>query len=246
MVPVGALSGVYAREISRQNELAAAVGLMVSWRLPDPETARTLSSAWPDYERTEDLAALEHAVTAGWARRTAGALKGAGPAGEPLRRFFTWETDERNLLVALRPREALARGETGALPVLSGLGPYLPGGTIKPGRFDDGIRLPDAERVAASLADAGPEAWRAPLEGWSRTGDLVALQADLEARRVRDAVALFLRGDPLGLDVPVAYAAAKENEARNLRLIAEGAVRGLAPERVRARLVFPETRSETA
>jgi V/A-type H+/Na+-transporting ATPase subunit C len=65
VVPVGALSGVYAREISRQNELAAAVGLMVSWRLPDPETARTLSSAWPDYERTEDLAALEHAVTAG-------------------------------------------------------------------------------------------------------------------------------------------------------------------------------------
>jgi len=238
--PMGAMADAYAREISRQNELAAAVGLMVRWRLPDPETAATLRASWPDYERTEDLAALEHAVTAAWAARTTEALDASGPAAEPLRRVFGRETDERNLLVALRLREALARGETDRLPVLKGRGVYLPGGSVKPARFDDGIRLPDDARVAEALAGAGPMAWRQPLEEWARGGTLADLQFGLEARRARDVVALFAMGDPLGLDVPVAYAVAKETEARNLRLVGEGAARGLPPDRVRARLVLFE------
>ena len=43
--------------------------------------------------------------------------------------------------------------------------------------------------------------------------------------------------------MPVAYAIAKDNEARNLRTIAEGAARGLEPYIVRAQLVFPTERS---
>jgi V/A-type H+-transporting ATPase subunit C len=236
--PMGAMNDAYAREIARQNEFAAAVGLMIRWRLPDPQTASSLRAAWPDYERTEDLAALEQAVTAAWAERTSEALDGLGREGEPLRRLFERETDEKNLLVALRLREALARGETDRLPILKGHGVYLPGGSIKLSRLDEAIRLPDDERVAATLAGAGPAAWREPLERWARGGRLPDLQYDLEARRLRDAVALFVKGDPLSVDVPIAYASAKETEARNLRLIAEGASRGIAPGRVRERLIF--------
>lgn len=188
--PMGAMTDAYAREIARQNEFAAAVGLMIRWRLPDPETARSLSSAWPDYERTEDFAALEHAVIAAWSERTAAALEALEPEGEPLRRLFRRETDEKNLLIALRLREALARGETDSLPQLEGHGVYQPGGGVAPKRFDEGIRLPDDARVAASLAAAGPAAWREPLERWAHGGRLPDLQHDLEARRVRDAVGL--------------------------------------------------------
>lgn len=244
--PMGSLSDALAREISRQNELAAAVQLLVRWRLPDPETARSLRDAWPDYERTEDFFALEHAVTAGWARRTIEALDALEQDGEPLRRFFEREMNERNLLVALRLREALARGETDRLPILEGHGVYLPGGSIKLSRIDAAIRFPDDERVAVALAEAGPEAWREPLERWARGESLQGLQHDLEACRIRDAIALFFRGDPLGVDIPVAYAVAKETEARNLRLIGEGAARGLEPERVRSRLIFVETERQTA
>jgi len=238
--PMGVMRDAYAREIARQNEFAAAVGLMIRWRLPDPQTSSSLRDAWPDYERTEDFAALEHAVIAAWAERTSTTLDALGRDAEPLRRLFGRETDEKNLLVALRLREALARGEADRLPVLEGSGVYLPGGSIKTTRFDDGIRLPDDERVAANLADWGPTAWREPLERWARGGRLPDLQFDLEARRVRDAVALFVRGDPLGVDVPIAYAVAKEAEARNLRLIAEGAARGLSPARVRERVILFE------
>ncbi len=234
--PMGALNDALAREVARQNELAAAVQLLVRWRLPDPDTARTLEHAWPEYERTGDFAALEHAVTVGWIRRIA--LEDAGPDGKPLRRFFDREIGERNLLVALRLREALARGEIDRLPVLEDLGVYLPGGIARVDRLDAAIRLPAANRVAAALADAGPGAWRAPMERWAREGSLTGLQHELEARRLRDAVALFSRGNPLGMDVPIAYAVAKQTEARNLRLVAEGAVRNLAPERVRERMVF--------
>lgn len=256
--PMGALNDAYAREIARQNEFAAAVQLLVRWKLPDPETARGLRAAWPEYERTGNLPALEHAVTANWTRRTAEALEAYDGEAGPLRRFFARETDEKNLLVALRLREALSRGETDRLPVLEGYGVYLPGGDVDLARFDDAIRLPEAAATASALATAfatafatapaaGQGIWRRPLEKWARTGDLAGLQHDLEERRVRDAVALFATGDPLGVDVPIAYAVAKETEARNLRLVAGGASRGLDPERVRARLVlFDERGTERA
>ena len=235
--PMGALDDALAREVARQNEFAAAVQLLVRWKLPDPETARGLRDAWPDYERTEDLPALEHAVTANWTARTAEVLGDTAGDGAALRRFFARETDEKNLLVALRLREALRRGESGSLPVLEGHGVYLPGGSVKIARFDDAIRLPDVGNAAATLA-AGHEGWRRPLERWARSGDLAGLQHELETRRVRDAVGLFATGDPLGVDIAIAYAVAKETEARNLRLIGEGAARGLDPGRVRARLTL--------
>lgn len=239
--PMGSLSDALAREIARQNEFAAAVQLLVRWKLPDPETARGLRDAWPEYERTGDLPALEHAVAANWTARTAETLRERD--GAALRRFFERETDEKNLLLALRLREALGRGETDRLPVLEGHGVYLPGGSVGIGRLDDAIRLPDTDAVVAALA-AGHEGWRGPLERWARTGSLAGLQHELETRRVRDAVGLFATGDPLGVDIPVAYAVSKETEARNLRLIGEGASRGLDPDRVRARLVlFDDGRS---
>ena len=235
--PIGAWLDARAREIARQNEFTAAVQLLVRWKLPDPQTARGLRDAWPEYERTGDFPALEHAVTANWTARTAGALKGAGGDGAALRRFFERETDEKNLLLALRLRDALRRGETDRLPALEGYGVYLPGGSVEIGRFDGAMRLPDAADVTVALA-AGHEHWRRPLERWAASGNLAGLQHELESRRTGDAAGLFAAGDPLGVDLPVAYAVAKEAEARNLRLIGEGASRGLDSGTVRARLVL--------
>lgn len=238
--PMGALDDSLAREIAHQNEFAAAVQLLIRWKLPDPETADSLRAAWPEYERTEDLASLEHAVTAGWARRTAGALENTNAAGASLRRLFGREVDDRNLLAALRLREAVSRGETDRPPAVEGSGVYLPGGSVALARFD-ALRLPEDRAAASALAAAGPEAWREPLERWADGLGLAALQHELEASRIRAATALMAVGDPLGVDVPIAYAFAKETEARNLRLVGEGAARGLDPELVRARLILPET-----
>ena len=239
--PVGTLTDALAREITRQNEFAVAVGLLIRWKLPDPETAATLREAWPEYERTENLAALEHAATAGWTARTTEALAGKSADGEILRNFFERETNEKNVLVALRLRKAIERGELSGLPASDEWGAYLPGGSVATEKLDDAVRLPDPGAAANSLADAGPrDRWRLPLERWSSGAGLLALQKEFEERRISDAVGLFTRGDPLGLGVPIAYAVAKENEAKNLRLVAEGAARGLDPELARGQIFVPE------
>ena len=85
--------------------------------------------------------------------------------------------------------------------------------------------------------------WQGPLERWMTTGDLNALQRAFERQAVADATALFVIGDPLAIDVPLAFTTATQVEARNLRLLGEAAVRGIAAEVVHAELLWPDGRA---
>ena len=238
--PLGALGGAVAQEIARQPELARAVDLLVAWRLPDPVLSRALADAWPEYERTEELAALEHALTTRHALRVEQALAAAGPDADPLRELVAREHDAINLLIVLRLRFALQLDELTELPAPLGAGRFLAGGTIAPEALETALRQPTrAEAVARLIEAARREDWRAPLQHIASGGDLPTLQRELEASRVRWAVGLFLRGDPLALDVPIAYTVAKENEVRNLRLLGEGAAGGLPAAALRAQLIVP-------
>ena len=238
--PLGALGGAVAPEIARQPELARGVDLLVTWRLPDPDLARALADAWPEYERTEDLAALEHALTARQALRVEQALAAAGRDAEPLRELVAREHDAINVLIVLRLRFALQLDELADLPAPLGPGRFLAGGRISPEALETALRQPTRPEAVAKLVEAARrEDWRAPLQHIAAGGDLPTLQRELEASRVRWAVGLFLRGDPLGLDVPIAYAVALENEVRNLRLLGEGAVGGLPAAALRAQLIVP-------
>ena len=100
-----------AGELLRQRELAGVVDLLAR-STPGLGQAHALRAAFGEYERTEDLAALERAVVAEDAARTAAKLGAAGRDGSALAWFMPREIDERNLLVALRLRDALARRAT--------------------------------------------------------------------------------------------------------------------------------------
>ena len=100
--------------------------------------------------------------------------------------------DERNLLAALRLRDALASGA--APPAEDTL---LPGGSIAPARFEAAVRAPVPASVAGTLGRIDGETWRPPLARWAATGDLSALERELERRRIADTTMLFTRGDPL-------------------------------------------------
>ena len=63
LLPVGWLVEPLAGEILRGPELAGAIDLIVR-RTPDPEQTGALRAALSEYERTGNLAALEHAVLA--------------------------------------------------------------------------------------------------------------------------------------------------------------------------------------
>ena len=238
IVPLGPLGDGEAEEIAHRDEVASAVELLTTWRLPDRETAAVLGQAWARFERTQELAQLEHELVAAHASRVERNLAGA-PA--VLRELIARERDATNVLTVLRLRAALQLDELTELPAPPAPGRFLPGGRIGESALDAALHLPAVSDAVAELAEAAhrPD-WQGPLERYPETADLPLLQAELEAARVRWALRLFLSGDPLGIDVPVAYTVALENEARNLRLIAEGADEGEPAEAVRPRLLVPD------
>jgi len=238
VIPFGRLGGPAGEEIAMQREAAAAVELLVGWRLPDPASARALARAWPEFERTQNLAALEHTLAAAHALRIDQSLFEAGPEAEPLRELVTRERDAASVLALLRLRESLELGELTESPSVADI--VLRGGNIRPETFDAALREPRREDATAMLAAAARHGdWRIPLEHYGNgSGDLAVLYRALELARVRWALALFLRGDPLGIDVPIASVVANENEVRNLRLIAENADGASGGEAVRGQLVL--------
>jgi vacuolar-type H+-ATPase subunit C/Vma6 len=238
LTPVGWLVEPLAREILRPRELAGVVDLLARWA-PDRGQAGALRAAFSEYERTDDLAALERAVLAEHAARLAGRLGSAGPDGSTLLRFSHRETDEHNLLVTLRLRDAIASGAEDTPPQAD---TALVGGTIPPAALAMMLHAVPATIVTAVGRMAGG-IWQGALERWMASGDLNALQRAFERRAAADAIALFVIGDPLAIDVPLAFTTATQVEARNLRLIGEAAARGIAPEVVRAELLLPDGRS---
>jgi V/A-type H+/Na+-transporting ATPase subunit C len=238
LVRVGWLVEPVAGETLRQNELAGAVDLLAR-SMPDREQADALRAGFAEYERTEDLAALERTVVTDHVLRTTAALEAAGPDARTLLGVVRREIDEHNLLVALRLQDALASGaETEPPPSAT----RLPGGSIPTAAFEVALRAPAPTAVVRDLRRLGHGTWLAPLRRWAASGDLPALERELERRRIADESALFV-GDPLAIDVPIAFTAAKQTEARNLRLLGEAGARGIDPETVRRELVWPEARS---
>jgi vacuolar-type H+-ATPase subunit C/Vma6 len=236
---VGWLVEPLASEILHQHELAGAVDL-VAHSTPDREQASALRTAFDEYEVTEDLAALERAVVTDHAVRTSARLAAAGPDAGTLLRFARREIDERNLLVALRLRDALASGaETEPPPSAT----RLPGGAVPLAAFEAVLSAPAPAAIVNQVARLGESRWQPPLQRWAASGDLTALERELERRRIADAARLFVTGDPLAIDVPVAFTAAKQTEARNLRLLGEASARGIDAELVRRELLWPEARS---
>ncbi len=238
LTPVGWLVGPLAREILRPRELAGVVDLLAR-RVPDRKQAGVLRAAFSEFERTDDLAALERAVLTDHAARIAGKLHSAGPDGATLLRFSRREADEHNMLVALRLRDAIASGAEGTPPPAD---TALAGGTIPPAALATMIRAVPTT-IAAELGRLAGGIWQGALERWTSTGDLDALQRAFERQTVADATALFVTGDPLAIDVPLAFTVATQVEARNLRLLGEAAVRGIPADVVRAELVRPGGRA---
>jgi V/A-type H+/Na+-transporting ATPase subunit C len=237
VVPIGPLARGAAEEVARRDDAAAAVELLITWRLPDPDTAARLAAAWPHFERTQDLAQLEHELAAAHAYRVERSL---ARAPETLRELVARERDATNVLTILRLRAALRDEELAELPPPAP-DRFLPGGRIGENALEAALHLPAPPDTVAMLADAShrPD-WRRPLERYPAGGDLSLLQRQLEDARVRWALRLFLSGDPLGVDVPIAYTVGTENEARNLRTVAESAAEGEPAQAVRARLLIPD------
>lgn len=229
VVPMGWLTEPVVREILRQQEPARAVALLCRWT-PDAAQAMALRAGYDEYERSHDLAALDRSIVADHYARLAAALERTGRDGQTLRRFVQETVDDTNLLSALRLRGALERGE---LTQLALHGELLPGGSFTAAQLTSAALGPAS---ATDLVGLERRRWQGPLDRWARTGDVPCLELQLEQARASGATRLLSQGDPLSIDVPLAYSVALESEARRLRLLTEAAVRGREPDHVRKAL----------
>lgn len=236
LVPAGTLDEVSAGELARQPGLRPAIELMVTWGVPSPAVARAAVGALPRYEQAGDLATLELSVARAHAAAVSRTVAREGWMAEALGPFLRERADRRNLLVAMRVREARLRGEPPSGPE----DPYLPGGRVPETALTSLAGTDEGQDVVLRLSRLEPPpAWREPFERWAEHGELTRLERELERVAVRRAVSLLWSGDPLGIDVPIAYVVAKENEVRNLRLLGYGAERGVPVDALRELLVPP-------
>jgi V/A-type H+-transporting ATPase subunit C len=234
LVAAGNLGDAELAELAGQRSLRSLIDLMVAWGLPTRQSARRLLAAWPDYEATGELAGLERGLERMWAEMVDDELASTEP-DDPLMQVLRTEIDQTNLLTALRLHDAQLAGEPDEGPLQAHL---LPGGRLPSHYWEEARAASDRQAVAAVFADAAlPAGWEPALAPWVQDGDLVALSIRLDEALTRSAISRFGTGDPLGIDIPVAFTFAKENEARNLRLIGRGLVHGLSPEDVSHALV---------
>ncbi len=236
IVPVGTVDEAVAAELSRRPGLVPAVELMVAWGAPRPEVARAVWRALPRFERTGDVAGIElAAVRAHW--ETVERALQAGVADGALEGALREEVDRRNVVVVLRLWASLRRGEPAERADEEA---PLPGGRVPPEPLRAVVHLGSREEVVAELLRLPGTGWmRGPLLGWAAGGNLAELERRLEAAAALRAVGLFSRGDPLSAAVPVAFTFAKENEARNLRLLGYCAEVGMPRDAAREQLSVP-------
>jgi V/A-type H+/Na+-transporting ATPase subunit C len=237
LVPAGRLSAETARQAAREPDLPAAARFLAARRLPDSDTATALVSAQRRYEIDTDLARVEETVARSAHARQVKVLAAAGPEAGPALAAIRRETDDLNLLLALRLREAAAGGAGAAGGEADGEA-YLPGGAVPVPLLAAIRRAPARADVVAAAAPAHPS-WRGPLAAWAEGGNLAALHAGLETERLRTQLRVLRSGDPLSAAPVVHYVLAHQAQARNLRLLAQAAVGAVSHEEAHSQLVTP-------
>jgi vacuolar-type H+-ATPase subunit C/Vma6 len=233
LVPMGWLRGPIAREILTAQQLPGVMDVLADLT-PDPGQADALRRASAAHERTGDFAGIERSVLAQHAARLAHHLHDAGPAGAALRDLVERETDGHNLLVVLRLRDAVMAGASDAPPPKEAL---LDGGTLPTRALASLVTVSTSAGVVDVLAGQVPSEWFLALEEWARSGDLAELERSIERSTVTLAARLFVKGDPLAVDVPVAFTITKQVEAHNLRLLAGAAAGAIDAGRLREDLL---------
>lgn len=217
LVPAGVLEPATLAELAAQPSLRSVIDLMVAWDLPSRSTARRLLREWPSFETEGDPSVFEEALTRSWAESVDDSLRGW--SGTALATVLRAEVDLVNLLASLRRRDVRVVGPADDDDV------YLPGGALGAGVLARVRHAPSqADAIAVLSEQRVAPAWMAALHAWSDDQDMSALGGRIERAIADAAIRLFASGDPLGIAIPVAFVAAKESEARNVRLIGRALV----------------------
>jgi len=226
------VSGVLAATLS-QGEIAdlAAAGNAATLAL----RLERCGGIWAHLARelrpaAETLRATEERLDLGWATYASERARGKGKQAEVFAQFLAWHVDARNLLTGLR----LAK-DGGAERA-----PFLPGGRrLNEERFRE-LSTRGNLSQALSLLEPTPFWGAAREEGVPFEAEMAVgrIERRMEAMVVEESGRIYRRSDPLGVGVLLRYTELLANEARNLRLIAQGLWRRVPSGLIEERLIL--------
>lgn len=220
LIPAGGLTEAALRELAGQPDVPAVVGAFSGL---DHPLAAPLAEGLREYLETKDLFALELRLERFYATHGLRVAAGSGHNQQVVRSLLQAELDATNVKTAFKLQGAGGLGREAKARF------FIPGGIVSENLF---LLL-----AAAETAEQGMKWLR--VQGFpvrSVSEDLLAFERDLDLAMARAQTRLYL-GDPLGIDIVVAYLALKYNEVRNLRLIARSKSLGIPRDRVRKEMV---------
>lgn len=221
LLPAGALSEAALKELSAAKSIADVVAGLAG---QDHPFAPVLAEAVKQYQETKDLFHLELALDRFYGTYGLRMTTGRGHNEQVVRALLQADIDATNVKTALKLQREQALTDEAKLRF------FIPGGAVV--TQDHFLLLTDpasADRAVRALRVVGFPITVVPE-------DLVAFERGLNEGMNRTQRALYL-GDPLGIDIVIAYLAMKANEVANLRLVARSKALGLTRDRVRKELV---------
>jgi V/A-type H+/Na+-transporting ATPase subunit C len=227
LIPAGSLSEVALRELAGQADVRGVIGALGGM---DHPLATPLAEGLAHYQQTKDLLALELRLDRFYAEYGLRKASGGGHSGEVLRRLLQVQIDVTNVKTALKLQRA------GQLSAEQRLTFFIPGGDAASteGRVDERLFLALSDPATAQAAMAVLRLRGLPVR--ASADDLVGLERELDLAMIRAQSALY-RGDPLEIDIVIAYFARKYSEVVNLRLIARSKALGIPRDRVRKEMI---------
>ena len=233
VVPAGEFGGAELEETARQVDLEASVALIAARHA---EYAQPLAEAISVYGEHQDLSLLELALDKFYYDRVMRRTRGIDNNAALVRELIGAEIDLNNMMMVLRlcGREGIRE----ELQERYGAGDFSPlliasGETLSFQRLSQ--LDPSATREEAMQQMAGTPYGRI-LTSFTN-GSLPRIERELERYVTHLGIDMFFR-DPLGIAIPLGYIWAKENELRNLRIIARYKARGLGAEQIREELIL--------
>ncbi len=220
LFPAGALSEVALREMTSQPDVAGVLGALGGL---DHPFAPALAAGLAAYQKSKDLFDVELRLDRAYATYGLQIAKGGGYNEQVVREFLQAELDATNVKTALKLQgaKALTRKDKARF--------YVPGGRL----VSEELYLMLTDPTSAEQALIGLRVHGFPIKV---VDDLAVVERELDLAMIREQTARYL-GDPLSIDLLIAYFAMKYNEVVNLRLIARGKVLGIPRDRVRKEMV---------
>ncbi len=229
LLPAGFLGETELEGLARLDDVRAIIDTMATWGLP---YAASLRGAYPEYARTNDLAALELALDREYAEWAASRLTGERADVEVTRKMLSAQIDILNLVTVLRVIKDGAGADVARRYFLEG------SSGIRRELYLELCGLSDVDDVLDRLKRTQyGSALDAAAVHYLENQSIPVFERALEELLMRKALTSGVR-DPHGVGVAIAYLWAKQNEVTNIRIIVRGKAVGMPAERVRRELIL--------